>query len=140
VSTFVKRSRQRSVLGAELGAVDCRAVTKSLVSELAPQTRFRRGQLCWNARRFDYHDAGFNALSASPKGVNELDERRVVLHSFYSWSQLDDADRIRRRRREQNRVAVRPPHTGESSNDLLFPRNPSWLADSLDDGNACIVS
>ena len=104
---FVRLARQRSVRGAEIVAVDCRAVTEALVKDLAGtgQTRARKGFRHYEARELGYVDARDG--EGVGVGVDDCDEARVALKSFWSWQAVDDALRHAREKRWRMALGAR---------------------------------
>lgn len=99
---FVRLSRERKILSSKLVAVDCRGVSEALVKQLANEVRPRMGWRAWEARGLGFVD-GRDALDddtglAGGVGVDECDEERVVLKSFYSWQGVDAVSEARRAR------------------------------------------
>jgi F-box/leucine-rich repeat protein 2/20 len=95
---FIRTVRMRKIRGAELGAVDCRSIGRQVVNELAGQTRTRRGSRSWPSSQFSYHEAG--------RGLCEYDDSKVVLHSYWSWVRVDEADReLRARGKKRNKLS-----------------------------------
>jgi F-box and leucine-rich repeat protein 2/20 len=104
---FVKLSRQRKLRGAEVVAVDCRAITESLVKELASsgRTRARKGYRHYEARLLGYVDAkDVEDLGASGvlggMDVDDCDDTRVAIKSFWSWQAVDAIRQAREKRRK----------------------------------------
>ncbi|EJD45774.1 RNI-like protein [Auricularia subglabra TFB-10046 SS5] len=95
VREFVRQVRRRGTAGAEVNASDCRGLPgESMVRELAPQTRRRRGWRAWDARRLRFVDP------------DECDESRVVFKSFWTW-QAVDAERAARDKKLRAAIAAR---------------------------------
>lgn len=107
--------------GSKIVAVDCRSVTESVVKELAPLVRPRRGWRGYDARKLRFldgrdfgggvhnkeRDKEKEAIMKVALGQDELDEKRVVLKTFYSWQIVDAvwSARDKRRRRISRRKA-----------------------------------
>ncbi|KAG8889343.1 hypothetical protein FRB98_004627 [Tulasnella sp. 332] len=152
VKEFVKACRRRQIEGAEVVAVDCRNVTKSVVSEgtglttaALYVTRNRRGYRAWEARALGYYDerdkrdktSAADAISNGSGTVvvgNECDERRVVVKSFHSWQAVDNMTEAREKRRKAliasaSKNAV-DPAAGDSSSSSggEGTRTPRWLS------------
>ncbi|EJU00074.1 RNI-like protein [Dacryopinax primogenitus] len=101
---FVRIVRKRKTAGAEMVAVDCRSVGKAVVSELAQQTRPRRGWKAWEAQAMNYDDGSPHNEAPGPgpsltPAQDECDETKVVLKSFWSWQAVDTAAALRERRK-----------------------------------------
>ncbi|KAJ3879413.1 hypothetical protein F5051DRAFT_402709 [Lentinula edodes] len=98
--------------GSKIVAVDCRSITESVVKELAPLVRPRRGWRGYDARKLrflDGRDFGVNSKERDKEkeaimkvafGQDELDEKRVVLKTFYSWQTVDAVWSARDKRRK----------------------------------------
>lgn len=113
VKEFVKVCRRRQIQGAEILAVDCRNVTRTVFSEGTGSnglylTRNRRGYRSWEAKGQDYYDerdkrdplSGADAIAGSATVGDECDERRVVVKTFHSWQAVDNMIVTRERRRK----------------------------------------
>ncbi|KAE9409191.1 RNI-like protein [Gymnopus androsaceus JB14] len=100
-------------INSKIVAVDCRSITESVVKELAPKVRPRRGWRGWDARKLrfldgrDFGDVGNGekdkekeAIMKVGQGQDELDDKRVVLKSFYSWQIVDAVWSARDKRRK----------------------------------------
>ncbi|KIK70535.1 hypothetical protein GYMLUDRAFT_150312 [Collybiopsis luxurians FD-317 M1] len=100
---------------SKIVAVDCRSITESLVKDLAPLVRPRRGWRGWDARKLRFLDgrdfgAGQNnngerdkekeTVMKAAQEQDELDEKRVVLKAFYSWQIVDAVWAARDKRRK----------------------------------------
>ncbi|KAH7106793.1 RNI-like protein [Auriculariales sp. MPI-PUGE-AT-0066] len=95
VREFVRYSKRRNLVGAEVNVSDCRGLPgDSLVRELNPHTRHRRGWRGWDARRLRFLDS-----------EGDCDESRVLFKSFWTW-QAADAARAARDRRLKSAVAT----------------------------------
>ncbi|KAF8575719.1 RNI-like protein [Ramaria rubella] len=101
---FVKLARQRKLHGAEVVAVDCRSVSEALVKDLADsgQTRTRKGYRHYEALMLDYVDARDEESLGVLGGmdVDECDDSRVALKSFWSWQGVDAIQQAREKRRK----------------------------------------
>ncbi|KAJ4485670.1 hypothetical protein J3R30DRAFT_3655049 [Lentinula aciculospora] len=98
--------------GSKIVAVDCRSIPENVVKELAPLIRPRRGWRGWDARKLrflDGRDFGVNkgernkekeAIMKVALGQDELDEKRVVVKTFYSWQTVDAVWSARDKRRK----------------------------------------
>ncbi|KAF8516199.1 RNI-like protein [Hysterangium stoloniferum] len=108
IKSFVNTMRSRGVLCAEIVAVDCRGITEALVKDLAAggQIRPRKGYRHYDARTLGYVDArddeDFNNLStASGRNtiIDDCDDTKVTLKSFWSWQAVDMVQHAREKRR-----------------------------------------
>lgn len=80
---FVRLSRRRKVLDAELTAFDSRHVSHRVLSAADEAlVRPRHGVRGFAHQRQDYHDRD------AAGELNECDPARVVLKSFYTWRKL----------------------------------------------------
>lgn len=67
-----------------------RTVSKAVLTDLHQRlTRPRRGFRGFAALPFEYQDATVDADLAWGPGRSEIDDTRVVLHSFWGWSLVD---------------------------------------------------
>lgn len=103
-------------INSKIVAVDCRSITESVVKELASMVRPRRGWRGWDARKLRFLDGrDFGAVGSKgdkdkdkekdaimkvAQGQDELDEKRVVLKTFYSWQIVDAVWTARDKRRK----------------------------------------
>jgi len=120
---FVTLSRLRKLDNAKVVAVDCRLIHDALVRELIPTTRPRLGLRSWDTRKLRYLDGrdfedsmlddddkdkdktkeeSRDAIMKAAHGQDELDEKRVVLKTFYSWQSVDTVWAARDKRRKAN--------------------------------------
>lgn len=100
---FVKLARARQMEGAELVAVDCRGVGEALVKELAAagETRPRKGFRHFDARFLGFVDARDEEdFTMGGHEVDDCDEMRVALKTFWSWQAVDTVQRLREKRRK----------------------------------------
>ncbi|KAG9222374.1 hypothetical protein CCMSSC00406_0002709 [Pleurotus cornucopiae] len=110
VKEFVRLSQKRHMINAKVVAVDCRAVSESMVRSLTTLTRPRLGWRAHEARRLRFLDARDTRDGVAEElkiGQDECDEERVVIKTFYSWQTVDAvrADREKRRKRQARRTA-----------------------------------
>jgi F-box/leucine-rich repeat protein 2/20 len=108
VKEFVRISRERKLKGAEIIAVDCRGVGKSILGQLTDMIRPRRGWRDWGSRNLMYTDGrdesekdqDVNLTPGGPgTGQDECDESRVVMKCFWSWQGVDATLQARERKR-----------------------------------------
>ncbi|KAJ3789976.1 hypothetical protein GGU10DRAFT_10015 [Lentinula aff. detonsa] len=96
--------------GSKIVAVDCRSIPESIVKELAPLIRPRRGWRGWDARKLRFLDARDFGVKSGERdkeaimkvalGQDELDEKRVIVKTFYSWQTVDAVWSARDKRRK----------------------------------------
>ncbi|GAA93629.1 hypothetical protein E5Q_00273 [Mixia osmundae IAM 14324] len=87
---FVETMRARGTRASEINVTDCRAITRdALPPAMLGSVRPRRGQA--DSWRYDALHYGEPAASLT----DELDDRRVIVHSFWQWAMLDDRQRDR---------------------------------------------
>ena len=101
VKEFVRLSRKRQAVNAQIVSVDCRSVGESAVKDLVGSTRTRKGWRSWDAKRFHYLDS--RDEEALGVGQDECDEKRVVLKTFYSWQTVDAVETAREKRRKSSK-------------------------------------
>ncbi|THV06593.1 RNI-like protein, partial [Dendrothele bispora CBS 962.96] len=103
---FVTLCRLRKLDNAKIVAVDCRMINDGLVREMIPMTRPRLGLRTWDTRKLRYLDARdfeeSDAIMKAAHGQDELDEKRVVIKTFYSWQGVDIVWAARDKRRKAN--------------------------------------
>ena len=116
---FVKLAKQRQLHGAEVVAVDCRAITETLIKDIVStgRTRARRGFRDYEARLLGYIDSrdeeDLGAVGILGKmDVDDCDETRVTLKSFWSWQAVDAVRQAREKRRKLALSARRNTDTG----------------------------
>lgn len=114
IREFIQTRRAREMKGASVGAVDCRTVGRQVIQETAQLTRPRRGYRAWWARSLNYRDDDISSVRS--RGLIECDDSRVVVHAFYAWAALDEAERADRRR-----SAARSVNLGRGSNGTAGP-------------------
>ncbi|KAF8527680.1 hypothetical protein JB92DRAFT_3093191 [Gautieria morchelliformis] len=124
VREFVKLVGQRRLRGAEVVAVDCRAITESLVKELASsgRTRARKGYRHYEARLLGYVDSrDVEDLGAAGvlggMDVDDCDDTRVAIKSFWSWQAVDAIRQAREKRRKLALNSRRNTHAGVLGED-----------------------
>lgn len=107
---FVRLAKQRHLHGAEIVAVDCRAITEALVNDLASsgRTRARKGFRHYEARLLGFVDGrdGEDLGAAGVVGrmdVDDCDDTRVAIKSFWSWQAVDVIRQAREKRRKLRR-------------------------------------
>ncbi|KAF9270777.1 RNI-like protein [Marasmius fiardii PR-910] len=146
VKEFVEASRKRGIKNAMIVAVDCRLVGEAIVRELIPETRPRVGWRSWEARKLKFFDARDfatrstdvddtdaevkqrekdkekEAIVKTANGQDELDEKRVVLKTFYSWQNVDAVWAAREKRNKRRKA--------NSSNDSELTDSEADLAGS----------
>ena len=85
VREFCRHAKRHGHEGTEINVSDCRGLPgDSLVRELNPHTRHRRGWRGWDARRLRFLDS-----------EGDCNESRVLFKSFWTW-QASDAARTAR--------------------------------------------
>ncbi|KAF5375287.1 hypothetical protein D9758_000544 [Tetrapyrgos nigripes] len=145
---FVSLSTSRKLINPKIVAVDCRLIHDSLVRELTPTTRPRMGLRTWDTRKLRYLD-GRDFGAASPNlqedddsgkddyrdaimkvahGQDELDEKRVVLKTFYSWQSVDAvwAARDKRRKSSTRRKLNESSGSTETESEELGGGRTRW--------------
>ncbi|KIO21406.1 hypothetical protein M407DRAFT_28997 [Tulasnella calospora MUT 4182] len=142
VREFVKACRRRQIQGAEVVAVDCRNVTKSVYVEgLAASgpyvTRTRRGYRAWEARALGYYDerdkkdpmSGADAVTGNVLIGDECDESRVILKTFHSWQAVDNVTAAREKRKKALAATKKGDSSGTStpSSSSEGGRTPRWF-------------
>ncbi|KAG9049722.1 hypothetical protein FS837_009367 [Tulasnella sp. UAMH 9824] len=142
VREFVKACRRRQIQGAEVVAVDCRNVTKSVYTEgLASSgpyvTRNRRGYRAWEARALGYYDerdkkdpmSGADAITGNVFVGDECDESRVILKTFHSWQAVDNMTAAREKRKKVLAATKKGDGSGTStpSSSSEGGRTPRWF-------------
>lgn len=142
VREFVKACRRRQIKGAEVVAVDCRNVTKSVYVEgLASSgpyvTRNRRGYRAWEARALGYHDerdrkdpaSGADAITGNVLVGDECDESRVILKTFHSWQAVDNMTAAREKRKKALAATKNGDGSGTSTpaSSSTGGRTPRWF-------------
>ncbi|KAG5219623.1 RNI protein [Salix suchowensis] len=129
VKEFVRLSQKRHMINAKVVAVDCRAVSESMVRSLTTLTRPRLGWRAHEARRLRFLDARDTREGVTEElkiGQDECDEGRVVIKTFYSWQTVDAvrADREKRRKRQARRTS------NESGGSFVTDDEDSNLGDA----------
>jgi F-box and leucine-rich repeat protein 2/20 len=97
-----RRHRERGIvvpdgLGSEIVGTDCRGVSEGSVRDIRSLTRPRRGWRDWEARELMYEDGQSvgvtdpttGAIVGPLLGQDECDEKRIVVKSFHSWTNVD---------------------------------------------------
>ncbi|KAJ7070545.1 hypothetical protein C8F01DRAFT_1106831 [Mycena amicta] len=110
----------RELADAKFVAIDCRGFGEPLLKELAPHTRPRRGWLSYGARALGYLDArdGQGDDLRAGNGQDELDERRVVVKTFYGWQTVDAVQASREKRRKaRTRRSAHESLSGDGSDE-----------------------
>ncbi|PCH34071.1 RNI-like protein [Wolfiporia cocos MD-104 SS10] len=103
VQEFVRLARSRSIVDAQVVAIDCRGVGEHTVKELVGETRPRIGWRAYEARKLGFLDARDD--EGLGVGQDECDERRVALRTFYSWQTVDAVRAARDKKRRSRRGA-----------------------------------
>ncbi|EJD03750.1 RNI-like protein [Fomitiporia mediterranea MF3/22] len=116
VKEFVRLSRKREAVDAEIVVVDCRHVGDSAVKELHGTTRTRKGWRAWEAQHLHYLDARDD--EGLGVGTDECDEKRVALKSFYQWQTVDAVEAAREKRRKSKK-------NGRGEEEVAFTRRSS---------------
>ncbi|KZT73218.1 RNI-like protein [Daedalea quercina L-15889] len=118
VKHFVRLSRERKAVDAQIVAVDCRGIGERCVRDLVPQTRPRVGWRSYDARRLGFVDARDEEGLAA--GQDELDAHRVALKTFFSWQTVDAVRAAREKKRKSTRRGL---NASSSSTEDSGPSN-----------------
>lgn len=121
VKEFVRLSRKRQAVDAEIVVVDCRSVGDASVKDLIGSTRTRKGWRAWEAQHLNYLDARDD--EALGVGTDECDEKRVALKSFYHWQTVDAVEAAREKRRKSKKSSRDAKVGGDE--DYFSARRPS---------------
>ncbi|EIM83620.1 RNI-like protein [Stereum hirsutum FP-91666 SS1] len=106
LKTFVNRARERSIRDATVVAIDCRSVGEGVLKELAGEdkVRARKGQRKFETRKLGYLDGRDD--EGLGVGMDECDEGRVVVKTFYSWQSVDAVTAARAKRKRTRKAAL----------------------------------
>ncbi|KAJ7292807.1 F-box domain-containing protein [Mycena rebaudengoi] len=123
---FIRTSRKRRLEDAKIVAIDCRGFGETLLKDLAVHTRPRRGWRAYEARGLKYLDARDGNVEDLKIGQDELDSRRVVIKTFYSWQTVDAVQAAREKRRKLRSRRAANDSSGSSDLDELSGRITRW--------------
>ena len=114
--TRLMRHRHRSC--AYLSMVDCRGLSKATAQELAGSgtTRPRTGKEGHAYRHFGYDEDGRYRNNGGPPLLQEFDEHRVTLKSFWGWQAVDARAQAVRKGRARRNARTRSAHNGSGNN------------------------
>ncbi|KIJ45299.1 hypothetical protein M422DRAFT_47079 [Sphaerobolus stellatus SS14] len=101
IKEFIRLSRERRIRNACVVAVDCRSVTEGVVKDVFKEggVRGRMGFRGWEAGLVSASGGEFVDGREDLGEVDECDERRVVLKSFWSWQNVDVLKGLREKKR-----------------------------------------
>ena len=125
---FIRTARERRIKDASFVAVDCRLVGESVVKEVTPHTRPRKGWRSWEARKLAYLD-GRDGENLKVR-QDECDEDRVVLRSYYNWQTVDAVRAARERRRKKKAQSNGSPEQVSEPEAAKWAGKMKWWSPS----------
>nr|GAT47432.1 predicted protein [Mycena chlorophos] len=128
MKTFVRTLRQREISNAKFVAIDCRGFGEQLLKELSVHTRPRQGWAAYGARHLGFLDArdGQAEDLRAGHGQDELDEKRIVVKTFYGWQTVDAVQAAREKRRKARTRRTANESFGSDETDAGSSNRTRW--------------